>query len=258
MSDWTDDEYRSIQGFKPPKRNLTYFQNLAKNFTPSPDTDPAPIDWTTRGYVDKVFDQGKCGGCWAFAAVEAMQTHYAIKTGVLLDLSVQQLLDCAVNYATHGCHGGYFYGAFDYARKHGMEQNQHYPYTGRRQPCQYQWVHAVVYVEEYFDVQIHNATALKAALQVGPVAVSVDAHDKVFKYYEGGIITGDCGTHLDHAVLAVGWGIEDGIEYFIVKNSWGPDYGEDGYLRIAVESKVKEGVCGILSAPPSFAAMTSF
>ena len=147
--------------------------------------------------------------------------------------------------------------AFKWAESNAVPLEDAYPYTsgtGTRGSCQTDLAaDGKVTVSSYTDVTKNDAAQLKAALDKQPVSVAIEADKTAFQMYTSGVITGtDCGTNLDHGVLAVGYGTEDGTEYFLVKNSWGASWGDAGYVKLGVESTDKQGVCGILSGPPSY------
>jgi len=134
--------------------------------------------------------------------------------------------------------------AFKYAETTPLTTEANYPYTAMfHTTCAYTG-NGVVSVLSYADVAVNSSSALKNAIATGPVSVAIEADTTVFQSYTGGIITSSkCGTTLDHGVLAVGFGVENGTEYIIVKNSWGASWGENGYVRIGVADGA--GICGI-------------
>jgi C1A family cysteine protease len=144
--------------------------------------------------------------------------------------------------------------AFQYAIDNGMCSEESYPYTsgvtktgGSCSKCD-----AVVEISACSDVPPNNQVALKEAVAlVGPVSIALDAETKVFQSYKSGVVTSEsCGTNLDHGVLIVGYGEEDGIKYWLVKNSWGESWGDDGYIKIErSESTNDSGICGIAMQP---------
>jgi len=137
--------------------------------------------------------------------------------------------------------------AFKYIETAPLELEANYPYKGVSGTCSYSKTKGVGAVKSFTDVKTDTTGAqLKAALAKGPVSVAIEADKMAFQGYTGGVITGSaCGTQLDHGVLAVGYGTEDGVDYFLVKNSWGASWGEKGYVKIGQEGNV----CGILSQP---------
>uniref|UniRef100_K3ZLF6 Peptidase C1A papain C-terminal domain-containing protein n=1 Tax=Setaria italica TaxID=4555 RepID=K3ZLF6_SETIT len=191
---------------------------------------PAEVDWRQKGAVIGVNNQEDCGCCWAFSAVAAIEGIHQIKTGDLVSLSKQQLLDCSTN-GNYGCNGGNMDNVFEYTISNcGITTEDAYPYTAIEDMCQ--WVQPAVTISGYQDVPRYNEDALALAVANQPVSVGVDANN--FQFYDGGVMTVDsCRTDLNHAVTTVGYGTaEDGSLYWLIKNSWGETWGEGGYLRL--------------------------
>lgn len=174
-----------------------------------------------------------------------MEGEHFIKTGNLLKLSESQFVDCDTK--SSGCNGGLEIWAFDYAEKHEQELETDYPYVAKTRSCKAKASLGKVSALSHSAVTSKSASQLKAAIDKQPVCVSVDAGTP-FMNYAGGILDSTrCGTNLDHAITAVGYGTESGVGYFIVRNSWGADWGESGYIRIAdIPAKKNAGVCGVL------------
>lgn len=191
---------------------------------------PTAVDWRRHHVVNAPRDQGNCGSCWTFAAIATIESAIAIRSGVLPQLSEQQLVDCATEGA--GCDGGTADLAYDYVKDQGLCTEAQYPYTGSAGQCADQGCGSKWRVVSYRDIP-GNETALMAAVAQQPVAVGIEADQNVFQFYKGGIIRQGCGRNLDHAVVIVGYGTEAGVPYWIVRNSWGSGWGEGGYVRIA-------------------------
>jgi len=211
---------------------------------------PESMDWRDYGAVTSVKDQGQCGSCWSFSSTGAIEGVNAISGSGLVDLSEQQLVDCAGGiYRNHGCNGGLMDFAFNYVMDNGQCLYEDYPYTATKGDCEE--CSSYLYLKGCMDVPASNELALKEAVSQQPVSVAIEADTRVFQLYDGGILTSDaCGTNLDHGVLTVGYGEEDGVKYWIVKNSWGQAWGESGYIRIGrSESESSDGVCGIAMQP---------
>ncbi|MFY7728772.1 MAG: C1 family peptidase [Flavobacterium sp.] len=228
-----------------------------KTFSSGASGVPAAIDWRQKGAVSSVKDQGQCGSCWTFSATGAVEGAWAISTGKLIDLSEQELVDCAtgVSYGSHGCNGGQMEGAFKFIIEHGQCADSAYPYTsgvtktsGKCQTCS-----SVARISSCSDVKPNDQISLKAAVAQQPVAVAISADTKLFQSYSSGVITSpSCYTSLDHGVLIVGYGAENGQDYWLVKNSWSASWGDNGYVKIARSSSTNDqGVCGI-AMDPSF------
>jgi C1A family cysteine protease len=237
LTDRTDEEIKKMNGFK-----MSETANNTKIFDETNNADS--LDWRAKGAVTPVKDQGQCGSCWSFSTTGALEGAHFVKTGALVSLSEQNLVDCS--WLNHGCNGGSMDLAFMYTEKHHLETEANYPYTATSGlfKCKYDAAKASVGATTYTDVTKNSAAQFKAALQHGPVSVAIEADQSVFHQYTGGIISGKaCGTSLDHGVLAVGYGSENGTNFYIVKNSWTTKWGENGFVRIAIEDGA--GVCGI-------------
>ena len=216
---------------------------------------PSSIDWRTLGAVTPVKDQGQCGSCWSFSATGAMEGAWSITTGNLVSLSEEQLVDCSKRYGNLGCNGGLMDNAFQYAIDNGMCVESDYPYTasaGSSGSCQ-STCDPEVTVKDCADVPANNQLALKEAVSFGPVSIAIEADQRIFQSYSSGVITSStCGTELDHGVLIVGYGTENGVDYWLVKNSWSTTWGDEGYVKIERSDSTNDiGICGI-AAQPSF------
>lgn len=224
-----------------------------KHLEAATTTFPASIDWTTQGVVTPVKNQGQCGSCWAFSATGSIECRYAIAHGVLNSLSEQQLVDCSMSEGNLGCDGGEMDNAFKYVEKEGgLCSETEYPYKGVDGKCNAANC-GTKYdpIVSYIDVTKQDESALEAAAVSGCVSVAIEADQFAFQYYSSGVLTGTCGTNLDHGVLVVGYGTESGTEYWKVKNSWGTSWGEDGYVLICKDcgKNGNQGECGINDEP---------
>jgi C1A family cysteine protease len=224
-----------------------------KSFSSGASGLPDSIDWRTKGAVTSVKDQGQCGSCWTFSSTGAAEGAWAISKGQLIDLSEQQLVDCAtgINYGSHGCSGGQMEGAFKYLIEHGQCTLASYPYTAKDGLCHS--CSPVVHFSSCSDVKPNDQLSLKAAVSIQPVAIAIEADTRYFQSYSSGVLTSSsCGTQLDHGVLIVGYGVENGQKYWLVKNSWSASWGENGYVKIARSDSTNDaGICGI-AMDPSF------
>jgi len=254
FADWTPEEFKKMLGdhdYNPEKAKATDVE-----ITEYEDL-PVSVNWTAKGAVTPVKNQGQCGSCWAFSATGTLESAYYFRNGHLTTYSEQNLVDCAYGkeWDNFGCNGGLSYNAFQYAQVNPLMTEAAYPYLAKDpttdKGCQYDESKGVAGVVAIGGMVTVTVTQLKTLLVDKPVSVSVEASGSVFHLYTGGVITSEeCGTQLDHAVLAVGYGVtEDGVEYFIVKNSWSEAWGENGYVRIGAKSESEFGICGILTRP---------
>ena len=212
-------------------------------------TIPNSYDWNDRGCVTSVKNQGDCGSCWSFSSVEAMEGLWCIRTKLLFNLSEQELVDCSNYLGNQGCMGGYMTNGFQYVIDHGLCLNQSYPYKATDQLCKNASCTSVIRITGYNLVQPNNELILKNAVFKQPISVAIQANSRSFQMYGGGIYNDpNCGYDLDHGVLIVGYGYDSEInlEYWLVKNSWGTDWGENGYIRILRNyQNDTRGICGI-------------
>ncbi|KAK7342422.1 hypothetical protein VNO80_25373 [Phaseolus coccineus] len=208
---------------------------------------PATVDWRKRGAVTSIKDQGTCGSCWAFSTVATIEGLHHITKGELVSLSEQELVDC-VRGDSDGCNGGYVEDAFEFlAKKGGIASERNYPYKGVTKSCKVKKEsHGVAKIKGYEKVPGNSEKALLKAVAHQPVSAYVEAGGSAFQFYSSGIFTGKCGTEIDHSVTVVGYGkAGDGTKYWLVKNSWGTEWGEKGYIRMKRDIHAKKGLCGI-------------
>ncbi|KAL6562064.1 hypothetical protein OROGR_003071 [Orobanche gracilis] len=256
FADMTDEEFRGsvLTGHTNVKqrrisnpashdRNTSRYANAISDF-------PESLDWREEGAVTPIKNQGDCGSCWAFSAVAAVEGISQINTGQLVSLSEQELLDCVGirGIRTDHCHGGRKEKAFEFIHQNGgITTGSDYPYTGVVGICDTGKASEVsVQISGYEAVPANDEAALLRAVAGQPVSVSVDASSFEFKSYESGVFVGGCGTQLNHDFTVVGYGrSRDGIKYWLVKNSWGEGWGEEGYMRIERDVDDEEGLCGI-------------
>ncbi|KDP30997.1 hypothetical protein JCGZ_11373 [Jatropha curcas] len=250
FADLTSHEFRnSYAGSKikhhrmfrgTPEGNVSFmYENV--------DRVPPSVDWRKKGAVTGVKDQGQCGNCWAFSTVVAVEGINQIKTNKLVSLSEQELVDCDTEQ-DQGCDGGLMDYAFEFIKqKGGLTTEANYPYEAEDGTCDSKKENSpAVSIDGYEKVPENDENALLKAVANQPVSVAIDAGGSDFQFYSEGVFTGSCGTELDHGVAIVGYGTTlDGTKYWIVKNSWGEEWGEKGYIRMKRGISEKEGLCGI-------------
>merc|ERR1712127_286103 len=225
---------------------------------------PTGVDWRKTGHVTGVKNQGQCGSCWSFSTTGALEGQMMRKNGVLPSLSEQNLIDCSKKEGNMGCNGGLMDNAFDYIKhQDGIDSEESYPYEMRDdQPCRYHQEDRAGDDVGFVDIPSGSEKHLMAALaNEGPVAVAIDAAHRSFQFYSTGIYyEPECSSmQLDHGVLAVGYGDaceDEGDEaaelcssghskYYIVKNSWGTEWGDGGFIKMAA---ARHNHCGIATA----------
>ncbi|KAK2843711.1 hypothetical protein Q7C36_011926 [Tachysurus vachellii] len=207
---------------------------------------PETVDWRKKGYVTPVEDQKECFACWAFSATGALEGQTYKKTGKLVPLSKQQLVDCSTKNS--GCNGGLMNLAFEYVKENkGINTEESYPYEAKNGSCRYNPNTVGATCDGYMDINSGDEYALKEAVAtIGPISVAIDASNKSFKLYASGIYDEPycSSSKLNHGVLVVGYGTDDGKDYWLVKNSWGLNWGDKGYIKMY---RNKDNQCGIAS-----------
>ncbi|XP_002977050.2 ervatamin-B [Selaginella moellendorffii] len=240
FSDLTNAEFRAnyVGKFKPPRYQD---RRPAKDVDVDVSSLPTSLDWRQEGAVTPIKDQGQCGSCWAFSAIASIESAHFLATKELVSLSEQQLIDC--DTVDQGCQGGFPEDAFKFVVENGgVTTEEAYPYTGFAGSCNAN-KNKVVEITGYKDVTKDSADALMKAVSKTPVTVGICGSDQNFQNYRSGILSGHCSNSRDHAVLVIGYGTEGGMPYWIIKNSWGTSWGEDGFMRIKKEDG--EGMCGM-------------
>jgi cathepsin F len=204
------------------------------------NTTAGDVDWCKNGICTAVKDQGQCGSCWAFSATETLESVWIQQGKGTADntiLGPQQIVDCDQGGGDQGCNGGMPSSAIQYlANAGGQESEQAYPYEGKDGNCNFD-KSQVVATPSGSDPVSGGDQGLQDALQKTVVSVGVDAQN--WQNYQGGVFS-DCGTQLDHAVVATGFSADQGGYYF-VRNSWGANWGENGFIFIAANGDT----CGI-------------
>jgi hypothetical protein len=228
FADLSPAEFKQYLGLRP--RDNSYLRS--KNVAVFPVDGPAnDVDWVSKGAVTPVKDQAQCGSCWAFSTTGSVEGAVAVNSGRLTSVSEQQLVDCAGSAGNQGCNGGLMDDAFNWIISNkGIGSESSYPYTARDGTCR--TVASVSTISGFQDVQQGSEAALLSALQNQPISIAIEADQSSFQMYKSGIFKGPCGQQLDHGVLLVGAGTENGVDYWRVKNSWGASWGDSGYIRI--------------------------
>lgn len=217
---------------------------------------PTELDWRVNGSVTPVKDQGQCGSCWSFSATGALEGCHALKTGQLVSLSEQNLVDCSSSFGNMACNGGLMTSAFDYVIKNnGIVTEESYPYvsgkSGSAGKCKFAKENVAATMTAYTNVEEGDENDLQAKMAVGPVSVAIDASHISFQFYRSGVYNEPkCDPQdLDHGVLGVGWGTSSDGDFWIVKNSWGATWGEKGYIRMARNKNNKCGIATMATLP---------
>jgi len=179
-------------------------------------TLPTSLNWVTSGAVQAVRNQASCGSCYSFSAISTIESALYIKSKVTVNLSEQQVVDCSGSYGNQGCSGGWMNYVFNYAKAKKIATETVYPYTAKKGTCK--TVTGSYGVTGYVDVTKNSPSALMSALQKGPVAVALAAGSSVFQLYKTGVLnSSSCGTTMNHAVVAVGYGVEGSTPYWLIK-----------------------------------------
>jgi len=244
LADLTNEEYRQIYlGLRFDASSMTR-SGAPHEISGRPLADK--VDWRTKGAVTPVKDQGQCGSCWSFSTTGSVEGAHQIATGNLVSLSEQNLMDCSSAYGNAGCGGGLMDSAFRYIiANHGIDTEASYPYLTRQGTCAFNTNNIGATISAYKDLPSGDENALQDAVNsIGPISVGIDAGHPSFQLYKSGVYyEPKCSaTRLDHGVLAVGYGTDGSNDYWIVKNSWGAAWGDEGYLLM---SRNKTNNCGI-------------
>jgi len=251
FADLTEDEFKEkiVGGCVMTRTERNEF------FIGSSTENPAAVDWVTQGKITPVKNQGQCGSCWAFSTTGSIEGRYAIAKGVLNSLSEQELVDCAGSEGNNGCRGGLMDYGFEYVQQEkGLCKESQFPYDAKTEKLQCNQKRSMCQdghvdpISGYRDVPKENSQELENALVQGPVSVAIEADQRSFQLYKGGVLTSTCGAKLDHGVLAVGYDNTGDIHSWKIKNSWGPSWGENGYIRLGKDGNYNrgQGQCGIL------------
>jgi len=252
FGDLLHHEFIGVMNGYRSRANVTDRPVGAKYLMPA-NTERVPenVDWRDHGAVTAVKNQGQCGSCWSFSTTGALEAMHHRATGKLVSLSEQNLIDCSRKYGNNGCNGGLMDYAFQYIKENGgIDTEKSYPYEGEDDKCRYNPAYRGATDIGFVDVEAGNEQALKSALATqGPCSVAIDASHESFQFYNKGVYREEeCSPeNLDHGVLAVGYGVDErsGEAYWLIKNSWGTSWGDEGYVRMA---RNEDNMCGVASA----------
>jgi len=206
---------------------------------------PASLDWNAKGAVTPIKNQEQCGSCWSFSTTGSTEGCHFIKTGTLVGLSEQNLMDCSTSYGNNGCDGGLMTDAMQYIISNkGIDTEASYPYTAEDGTCHFKKDKIGATLASFTNVKTGDENDLQAKANVGPVSVAIDASQNSFQLYESGVYYEPAcsSTQLDHGVLVAGWGVSGSSDYWLVKNSWGTSWGIEGYIWM---SRNRNNNCGI-------------
>lgn len=243
FADWTWEEFRKHRLGAAQECSAT----LKGGHKLTDETLPETKDWRDEGIVSAVKDQGHCGSCWTFSTTGALEAAYAQAYGKNISLSEQQLVDCAGAYNNNGCNGGLPSQAFQYIKYNGgLDTEKAYPYTAKDGECKFSAENVGVKVVDSVNITQYAEDELKHAVAfTRPVSVAFEVVSDGFRFYKEGVYTSEtCGStpmDVNHAVLAVGYGVHNGTSYWLIKNSWGGDWGDGGYFRM----ELGKNMCGV-------------
>jgi cathepsin L len=247
FTDLTNEEFKAkyVSGYKSPSEQLgSDLPYLGEHEFTEPN---GAVDWTTKGAVTPVKNQGQCGSCWSFSTTGGLEGAWQINAGQLISMSEQQFVDC--DKSSMGCNGGSMATAFSWAKSQNIATEASYPYKAVDGTCKSSFSTAIPQggVTGYKSVgglfSKPTVEKLESAIDQGPVSIAIEADQASFQHYTGGVLDSGCGTNLDHGVLAVGYDSNAG--YWKVKNSWGTSWGDAGYIKLSQSGNV----CGILNQP---------
>lgn len=246
MADMTEEEMNEVYSVMAEQKCSA----TASPVNEYPDTwTPSSYDWRAKGVISPVKDQKKCGSCWTFSTTGAIEAHYKINTGSEELFSEQELLDCASaeRYDCHGCSGGLPSYAFNFIKDFGIMTENNYPYQAKDSICRKDVdpEHPRVTTSGPYNITSGDETQMRNELYwKGPISVAFQVVAD-FRDYKSGVYTSKACKNgpmdVNHAVLAVGFGTENKMDYWLVKNSWSDVWGDEGFF------KIQRGVnmCGI-------------
>jgi cathepsin L len=234
----------TVQEFSKIYNGMNYVHNETMAYEPS--VTAATVDWTTKGAVTGVKDQGQCGSCWSFSSTGGLEGAHFIAKNALVSLSEQNLIDCSTAQGNQGCDGGLMTQAFQYIKSnHGIDTEASYPYTATGpNACKFKVANVGSTITGWTNIKSGSEADLVTKITAGPTSVAIDASHSSFQLYTSGIYYEPAcsSSALDHGVLAVGFGTDGSKDYYKVKNSWGVSWGNAGYILM---SRNRNNNCGI-------------
>lgn len=244
-SDLTWEQFQALTIMAPQNCSATHSLRVKKGRALS---IPTSFDWREKGMVSPVKNQGSCGSCWTFSTVGALEAHWNIlRKGKNETFAEQQLVDCAQAFDNHGCEGGLPSHAFEYIRyAPGLQLGKDYPYTAKDGTCKFNKGMARAFVQygSYNVTAGNEVEASERLYNAGPISVAFQVASD-FRNYKSGVYSSTVcknGTmDVNHAVLAVGYGTENGMNFWTIKNSWGASWGVDGYFKM----ERGKNMCGV-------------
>jgi C1A family cysteine protease len=244
----TKDEYKQFLGFNDIQLNNNDCDIMSEHI----DNDYNEFNWVKQNKITSVKNQLECGSCWAFSTIGAYENWYAINYNELIDFSEQELVDCDRN--DNGCNGGLMINGLHYIKNNGICKYDDYKYNGIKSWECHNNCKKYPKINGCYSVPSNNNKLLRYALLQNAVTVAIEADNPYFQHYSSGIIDDPikCGNNVDHGVLLVGYGEENGKKYWLIKNSWSSDWGDNGYVKILRyddNDNNDSGVCGILTMP---------
>jgi cathepsin L len=243
FGDLTGQEFaKFFTGLKMNTTTLRQFQSGSRTVRSGL---PASFNWATQGAVTPIKNQQQCGSCWSFSTTGSVEGCHFLGAKKLVSLSEQNLMDCSWSQGNQGCNGGLMTQAMQYIISNGgIDTESSYPYTAEDGTCNYQASNSGSTLTAFTNVASGDENALQTSVYSGPTSVAIDASQSSFQFYSSGVYSDPAcsSTQLDHGVLSVGWGVSGSSPYWIVKNSWGTDWGQSGYIWMA---RNDNNMCGI-------------
>lgn len=218
FTDWSVEEFKEVY----LSSELSKIDNDEHFYKESLLDVPTTVDWRLKGAVNAIKDQGQCGSCWAFSTTSSTEAAWFLSGKPLVSLSEQVLIDCSKSYGTNGCYGGHYSSALKYTVANGLPLSSVYPYKAISQACNNTAkLMTAAKITKSIVVYPNDKISMLNAVAARPISVAVQADQAVFQFYTGGVVTGSCGTNLNHAVNVVGYNLGVLPNYWIVRNTWG-------------------------------------